>query len=119
VLTDNPLADFVELPDEYRALRYSNLLPGVIRGGLEMVRLCGCVCPTAAAAAAALVVCCVWYNTCLALFGVGLEVVTAVAVAHRDVSCSCESSEHLSSSGSRKGCCHSTLYAAGSCHLNV
>jgi hypothetical protein len=38
VLTDNPLADFVELPDEYRALRYSNLLPGVIRGGLEMVR---------------------------------------------------------------------------------
>jgi hypothetical protein len=24
--TDNPLADFVELPDEYRALRYSNLL---------------------------------------------------------------------------------------------
>jgi hypothetical protein len=37
VLTDNPLADFVELPDEYRALRYSNLLPGVIRGGLEMV----------------------------------------------------------------------------------
>lgn len=38
VLTDNPLADFVELPDEYRSLRYSNLLPGVIRGALEMVR---------------------------------------------------------------------------------
>jgi Transport protein particle (TRAPP) component len=37
VLTDNPLADFVELPDEYRDLRYSNLLPGVIRGALEMV----------------------------------------------------------------------------------
>jgi len=40
VLTDNPLADFVELPDEYRSLRYSNLLPGVIRGGLEMVSAC-------------------------------------------------------------------------------
>eukprot|EP00775_Hariotina_reticulata_P014296 gene14296-23_t len=39
VLTDNPLADFVELPDEYRSLRYSNLLPGVIRGGLEMVNM--------------------------------------------------------------------------------
>ncbi|KAF8056218.1 Trappc3 [Scenedesmus sp. PABB004] len=39
VLTDNPLADFVELPDEYRALRYSNLLPGVIRGALEMVNI--------------------------------------------------------------------------------
>lgn len=37
VLTDNPLADFVELPDEYRSLRYSNVLPGVIRGALEMV----------------------------------------------------------------------------------
>eukprot|EP00879_Flechtneria_rotunda_P006619 GHRR01006956.1.p1 GENE.GHRR01006956.1~~GHRR01006956.1.p1 ORF type:complete len:182 (+),score=51.71 GHRR01006956.1:264-809(+) len=39
VLTDNPLADFVELPDEYRSLRYSNLLPGVIRGALEMVSM--------------------------------------------------------------------------------
>jgi hypothetical protein len=39
VLTDNPLADFVELPDEYKAdLRYSALLCGVIRGALEMVR---------------------------------------------------------------------------------
>ncbi len=37
VLTDNPLADFVELPDEYRELKYSNLLCGVIRGALEMV----------------------------------------------------------------------------------
>jgi hypothetical protein len=36
-MTDNPLADFVELPDEFRPLRYSNLLPGVIRGALEMV----------------------------------------------------------------------------------
>lgn len=37
ILTDNPLTEFVELPDEYRPLRYSNLLPGVIRGALEMV----------------------------------------------------------------------------------
>jgi hypothetical protein len=39
VMTDNPLADFVELPEEYRPLCYSNLLPGVIRGALEMVRI--------------------------------------------------------------------------------
>lgn len=38
VLTDNPLADFVELPDEYRELRYCNVLAGVVRGALEMVR---------------------------------------------------------------------------------
>lgn len=39
VLTDNPLADFVELPEEYRGeLRYCGLLCGVIRGALEMVR---------------------------------------------------------------------------------
>ncbi len=38
VLTDNPLADFVELPDEYRgSLHYCNVLAGVIRGALEMV----------------------------------------------------------------------------------
>lgn len=38
ILTDNPLADFVELPEEYRAeLRYCGLLCGVIRGALEMV----------------------------------------------------------------------------------
>lgn len=37
IMTDNPLADFVELPDEYRELDYCNLLCGVIRGALEMV----------------------------------------------------------------------------------
>ncbi len=37
VLVDNPLADYVELPDEYRDLRYCNVLCGVIRGALEMV----------------------------------------------------------------------------------
>jgi hypothetical protein len=38
VMSDNPLADFVELPEEYRPLCYSNMLPGIIRGALEMVR---------------------------------------------------------------------------------
>ena len=44
VFEDNPLADFVELPDDGRAqdeLWYSNILCGVIRGALEMV----CVYP--------------------------------------------------------------------------
>jgi hypothetical protein len=67
-MTDNPLADFVELPDEFRPLRYSNLLPGVIRGALEMVcvveqgarararaRVCVCVC----------VCVCVWVCVCV------------------------------------------------------
>jgi hypothetical protein len=37
---ENPLADFVELPDDNRAqdeLWFSNLLCGVLRGALEMV----------------------------------------------------------------------------------
>jgi hypothetical protein len=37
VLSDNPLADFVELPEELRGLHYSNLLAGVVRGALEQV----------------------------------------------------------------------------------
>lgn len=40
IFTENPLAEFVELPPE--ALRgglwYSNVLAGVLRGSLEMVR---------------------------------------------------------------------------------
>jgi trafficking protein particle complex subunit 3 len=39
---ENPLAEFVELPDDGRAQRelwYSNILAGVIRGALEMVQL--------------------------------------------------------------------------------
>ena len=39
---DNPLSDFVELPPAMAELRYSNILVGVIRGSLEMVRLCAC-----------------------------------------------------------------------------
>ena len=40
VFEENPLSDFVELPDDGRAqeeLWYSNILCGVIRGALEMV----------------------------------------------------------------------------------
>jgi hypothetical protein len=37
-LADNPLADFVELPPAMSDLRYSNILVGVLRGALEMVR---------------------------------------------------------------------------------
>ncbi|KAL6076850.1 Trafficking protein particle complex subunit 3 [Balamuthia mandrillaris] len=39
VLEDNPLTEFVELPEEYSALWYSNILCGVIRGALEMVQM--------------------------------------------------------------------------------
>eukprot|EP01089_Gocevia_fonbrunei_P020959 TRINITY_DN7940_c0_g1_i1.p1 TRINITY_DN7940_c0_g1~~TRINITY_DN7940_c0_g1_i1.p1 ORF type:complete len:139 (+),score=22.33 TRINITY_DN7940_c0_g1_i1:112-528(+) len=39
VLEDNPLIEFVELPDEYKGLWYSNLLCGVIRGSLEMIQV--------------------------------------------------------------------------------
>jgi hypothetical protein len=37
VLEENPLVDFVELPETHQALSYSNILCGVIRGALEMV----------------------------------------------------------------------------------
>ena len=42
VFEENPLADFVELPDDGRAqdeLWYSNILCGILRGALEMVRI--------------------------------------------------------------------------------
>jgi len=39
VLDENPVTDFVELPEEYSKLWYSNLICGVIRGALEMVQL--------------------------------------------------------------------------------
>lgn len=41
IFDENPLADFVELPDDGRAqdeLWFSNILVGVLRGALEMVR---------------------------------------------------------------------------------
>ncbi|KYQ92824.1 trafficking protein particle complex subunit 3 [Tieghemostelium lacteum] len=40
ILDDNPLIDFVELPEQYKhKLYYSNILCGVIRGALEMVQM--------------------------------------------------------------------------------
>ncbi|XP_076067487.1 blocked early in transport 3 [Oratosquilla oratoria] len=40
VMDTNPLAEFVELPEQYCTnLRYSNVLAGVIRGACEMVQL--------------------------------------------------------------------------------
>ena len=44
---ENPLADFVELPDDGKAqdeLWFSNILCGVLRGALEMVRNEGSIC---------------------------------------------------------------------------
>ena len=37
VMEQNPLTDFVELPEEHGQLNYSNILCGVIRGSLETV----------------------------------------------------------------------------------
>eukprot|EP00127_Corallochytrium_limacisporum_P000737 Clim_evm23s25 gene=Clim_evmTU23s25 len=37
ILEENPLTEFVELPEEYKGLLYSNVLAGVVRGALEMV----------------------------------------------------------------------------------
>lgn len=41
ILEENPLAEFVELPDETASatLWYSNILAGIIRGALEMVQI--------------------------------------------------------------------------------
>ncbi|XP_022981618.1 trafficking protein particle complex subunit 3-like [Cucurbita maxima] len=39
ILEDNPLVDFVELPDTCQGLHYCNILSGVIRGALEMVSM--------------------------------------------------------------------------------
>jgi len=37
ILYNNPLTEFVELPDSLQNMSYLNILPGVIRGALEMV----------------------------------------------------------------------------------
>ncbi|XP_043703481.1 trafficking protein particle complex subunit 3-like [Telopea speciosissima] len=39
VLEENPLVDFVELPDTCQGLYYCNILSGVIRGALEIVSM--------------------------------------------------------------------------------
>lgn len=45
ILEQNPLVDFVELPEDHPNLLYSNIICGVIRGALEMVRaLHTCTC---------------------------------------------------------------------------
>lgn len=38
ILEDNPLTDFVELPEGCQNLIYCNVLCGVIRGALEQAR---------------------------------------------------------------------------------
>ena len=38
-LPENPLAEFVELPEQYGSLAYNNMLCGVLRGALEMVQM--------------------------------------------------------------------------------
>ncbi|KAJ0874259.1 putative transport protein particle (TRAPP) component [Helianthus annuus] len=38
ILEDNPLVDFVELPDTCQGLNYCSILSGVVRGALEMCR---------------------------------------------------------------------------------
>lgn len=39
MIDSNPLTEFVELPDSLAGMNYLNLLPGVIRGALEMVSI--------------------------------------------------------------------------------
>mmetsp|Transcript_10593 Transcript_10593/g.19372 ORF Transcript_10593/g.19372 Transcript_10593/m.19372 type:complete len:183 (-) Transcript_10593:173-721(-) len=39
IFYENPFSDFVELPDEYRELKFCNILCGVIRGALEMINV--------------------------------------------------------------------------------
>lgn len=39
ILNQNPLTEFVELPDSMQNMSYMNILPGVIRGALEMVSI--------------------------------------------------------------------------------
>lgn len=39
IFDTNPLTEFVELPDNYSNLKYSNILAGVLRGACEMVQM--------------------------------------------------------------------------------
>nr|KAG5706861.1 hypothetical protein BaRGS_004196 [Batillaria attramentaria] len=39
LLENNPLTDFVELPEGHDALIYSNILCGVLKGALEMIQM--------------------------------------------------------------------------------
>ena len=39
LLDENPFTEFVDLPEQYQDLLYTNILCGVIRGALEMVQM--------------------------------------------------------------------------------
>ena len=39
IFENNPVAEFVELPDHCYNLRYANILAGAIRGALEMTHI--------------------------------------------------------------------------------
>jgi hypothetical protein len=39
IFSDNPLNDFVELPEKYNGLWYSNIICGIIRGALEAINI--------------------------------------------------------------------------------
>lgn len=39
LIENNPLIDFVELPDGHNSLNYSNIFCGVLKGALEMVHI--------------------------------------------------------------------------------
>lgn len=46
ILDNNPMAEFAELPEGHEGLLFSNILCGVLRGALEMVRVQGeLICP--------------------------------------------------------------------------
>ena len=42
ILDNNPLAEFAELPEGHEGLLFSNILCGVLRGALEMVKNTNC-----------------------------------------------------------------------------
>jgi hypothetical protein len=39
IFSDNPLNDFVELPEKYNGLWYSNIICGILRGALEAINI--------------------------------------------------------------------------------
>eukprot|EP00002_Diphylleia_rotans_P009565 TRINITY_DN19955_c0_g1_i1.p1 TRINITY_DN19955_c0_g1~~TRINITY_DN19955_c0_g1_i1.p1 ORF type:complete len:187 (+),score=47.80 TRINITY_DN19955_c0_g1_i1:51-611(+) len=39
LIDENPLTEFVELPEQYRGLHFSNLICGVIRGAMETLQM--------------------------------------------------------------------------------
>lgn len=39
LLNDNPLTDFVDLPEQHNRLLFSNIIAGAVRGALETVQV--------------------------------------------------------------------------------